>query len=78
MAAWTNDDSHLDVDDDAGPGTNALLGFRPEQDGEYILRVKSFGSGGVGRYRLRISDELTPPPPLSPGVDDEHGDHEHP
>ena len=32
----------IDMDDDAGPGTNALLGFRAEADGDYIVRVTSY------------------------------------
>ena len=58
----------LDVDDDAGPGTNALLGFQAEEDGRYVVRVTSFGTGGTGGYRLRISNPLTPPP-LAPPVE---------
>lgn len=45
-----------DSDDDSGPGFNALLGFRAEAEGDYIVRVTSFGENGVGRYRLSISD----------------------
>ncbi|MGZ8283067.1 MAG: hypothetical protein ACXWUN_08980, partial [Allosphingosinicella sp.] len=50
-------------DDDAGPGLNALLGFQPDSDGDYIVRVTSYGAGGKGAYRLRISDPLQPAPP---------------
>ena len=51
-----------DIDEDRGPWSNALLGFQPEEDGDYIVRVIASG-GGTGAYRLRISDPLTPPPP---------------
>ena len=56
----------IDVDDDAGPATNAMLGFRPEDDGDYIVRVTSYGGAATGPYRLRISEPLTPPPPGPP------------
>lgn len=56
----------LDLDDDAGPGFNALLGFQADEAGDYIVRVTSYGEGEAGGYRLRISDELTPPPPAQP------------
>lgn len=60
----------LDIEDDAGPGLNALSGFRADADGDYIVRVTSYGNGDTGRYRLRISDELTPPPPAdSPPIE---------
>ncbi len=52
----------IELDDDAGPGLNALLGFRAEADGDYIVRVTTFAGGGTGAYRLRISEALTPPP----------------
>jgi hypothetical protein len=52
----------LELDDDTGPGLNALLGFQAEDDGEHIVRVTAYGSG-LGPYRLRISEPLTPPPP---------------
>jgi hypothetical protein len=44
----------IEGDDDTGPGVNALLGFTPDEAGEYVIRVTSFGSGGTGRYRLRV------------------------
>jgi len=51
----------LDMDDDAGPATDALLGFQAEDEGDYLIRVTAFSSGATGTYRLRISDALTPP-----------------
>ena len=52
----------LDLDDDGGPGFNALLGFQAEDDGDHIVRVIAYGGGGDGgAYRLRISEPLTPP-----------------
>lgn len=46
----------IDSDDDAGPETNSLLGFRAPEAGQYIVRVTSFGSGGTGAYTLRVSN----------------------
>lgn len=45
----------VDQDDDTGPGLNSLLGFAPEEAGDYIVRVTSFGEG-MGPYRLAISE----------------------
>jgi len=45
----------LDEDDDSGPGFNPLLGFAPDEAGDYIVRVTSFEADAVGAYRLRIS-----------------------
>ena len=59
----------IDVDDDSGPATNALLGFRADEEGDYIVRATAFSSGETGAYRLRISDALTPSP-LVPAVPD--------
>ncbi|HWT11745.1 MAG TPA: hypothetical protein VN231_03240 [Allosphingosinicella sp.] len=44
----------LDGDDDAGAGLNALLAFAPEEAGDYIVRVTSYGQG-TGAYRLWVS-----------------------
>ncbi len=52
----------IDGDDDTGPGFHALLGFQAEADGDYLIRVRGFGTEARGRYRLRISDAVTPPP----------------
>lgn len=45
----------IDLDDDAGPGVNALLGFQAEEAGSYIVRVTSYGQGETGAYRLWVS-----------------------
>jgi hypothetical protein len=45
----------LDEDDDSGPGFNPLLGFAPDEPGDYIVRVTSFQADAAGAYRLRIS-----------------------
>ena len=45
----------IDGDDDTGPGTNPLLGFQPDEAGDYIVRVTSFGEDATGAYRLWIS-----------------------
>ena len=45
----------LDQDDDAGAGLNSLLAFAPEEAGDYIVRVTSFGDGS-GAYRLWVSE----------------------
>ncbi|HEX8655509.1 MAG TPA: PPC domain-containing protein [Allosphingosinicella sp.] len=44
----------IEMDDDTGPGTNALLGFEAEAGGDYIVRVSSYASGQTGAYTLRI------------------------
>lgn len=44
----------VDGDDDAGVGLNSLLAFAPEEAGDFIVRVTSFGEG-AGAYRLWIS-----------------------
>jgi hypothetical protein len=44
----------IDQNDDAGLGFNALMAFAPEEGGDYIVRVTSFGESG-GSYRLWIS-----------------------
>jgi hypothetical protein len=54
------------MDDDAGPATDALLGFQADDEGDYIVRVTAFSSGETGAYRLRISDALTPPSLVPP------------
>lgn len=56
FAAANREGDPVDSDDDSGPGFNALLGFRPDADGDFIVRVTSFGENGLGRYRLSISD----------------------
>lgn len=70
----------VEVDDDSGPGFNALLAFQPEDAGRYLVRVSSYGSEQTGAYRLRISEPLTPPPPppLPMPDDDPHGPEEEP
>lgn len=45
----------VDGDDDAGAGLNALLAFAPEEAGDYVVRVTSYGQGDAGAYRLWIS-----------------------
>ena len=45
----------LDIDDDAGPGVDPLLGFRTEDDGDYVVRVTTYAPGGYGPYRLWVS-----------------------
>ena len=67
----------IDLDDDTGPGFNALLGFQPEEDGDHIVRVTAFGSGGTGAYRLRISEPLTPPPPATAPMNEASDEHAH-
>ena len=66
MRAGEREGEPIDADDDAGPGFNALVGFQAEDDGEYLVRVMSYGPNETGGYRLRISDALTPPLPLPP------------
>lgn len=61
----------IDLDDDSGTDLNAMLAFRAEADGDYIVRVTSFAAGSTGPYRLRISDPITPPPPAPLPMPDE-------
>jgi hypothetical protein len=63
LRAGEREGEPLEVDDDTGPGLNALLGFQPDSDGDYLVRVTAYGSGGAGAYRLRVSDPLRPAPP---------------
>jgi hypothetical protein len=65
MRAAEREGEPLEVDDDSGPGLNSLLGFQPDADGDYIVRVTSYGAGGSGAYRLRVSDPVMPAPPLA-------------
>jgi len=41
-------------DDDSGQGTNALLGFLPQEGLTYGVRASSFFAGSTGSYTLRI------------------------
>lgn len=45
----------IDENDDGGAGFNPLLGFAPEESGDYIVRVIAFEADATGAYRLRIS-----------------------
>lgn len=45
----------LDEDDDGGVGLNSFLVFAPDEAGDYIVRVMSFGSEGTGGYTLYVS-----------------------
>jgi hypothetical protein len=45
----------VDSDDDSGVGFNSLLAFAPDETGDYIVRVTSFGDNAKGTYRLWIS-----------------------
>ena len=69
LRATEREGEPVDMDDDAGPATDALLGFKAEEEGDYIVRATAFSSGETGAYRLRISDALTPAP-LVPAVPD--------
>lgn len=61
MRADNREGDAIDADDDTGPGLDSLLGFRAEEEADYVVRVTSYGSGGRGAYRLRVSDPLAPP-----------------
>jgi hypothetical protein len=43
----------IDRDDDDGPGDNSLLLFRPNQTGDYVIRVRSYDRR-IGSYRLGV------------------------
>jgi hypothetical protein len=45
----------VDSDDDSGVGFNSLLAFSPDEGGDYIVRVTSFGENAKGSYRLWVS-----------------------
>jgi hypothetical protein len=45
----------IDSDDDSGVGFNSLMAFSPDEGGDYIVRVTSFGENAKGHYRLWIS-----------------------
>lgn len=45
----------LEQDDDTGAGFNSLLAFAPEEAGDYIVRVTTFGENTTGTYRLWVS-----------------------
>ena len=62
LRADSREGEPLDIDDDAGPWLNAMLGYAAENDGDHVVRVTTYGSGNTGSYRLRISEPLTPPP----------------
>jgi hypothetical protein len=46
----------LESDDDGGPDSNSLLGFRAPRAGDYIVRVTSFTAGQSGAYTLRVGN----------------------
>ncbi len=52
--AGERDGEPLASDDDSGGGFDPLLLFRPEEAGDYLVRVTSFNGGEGGSYRLRI------------------------
>jgi hypothetical protein len=45
----------LEQDDDTGAGLNSLLAFAPDEAGDYIVRVTTFGENSTGSYRLWVS-----------------------
>jgi hypothetical protein len=45
----------VDSNDDGGVGFNALMAFAPDEGGDYIVRVTSFGENDSGHYRLWIT-----------------------
>jgi hypothetical protein len=45
----------LEQDDDTGAGLNSLLAFAPDEPGDYIVRVTTFGENSIGTYRLWVS-----------------------
>lgn len=63
------------IDDDSGTGFNAMIAFRPEDPGDYLVRVTSYGSNQTGAYRLRISEPITPPLQSPPMPDEASHDH---
>jgi hypothetical protein len=57
------------TDDDSGGGLNSFLLFAPEDGGDYIVRVTSYGNGAAhgGAYRLRIAESAIPRQPDQAG-----------
>ena len=66
-AAGSPDGDPVDAAGTGGVASPAIIAFRAPRDGDYIFRIATDASGGTGRYRLRISDPLTPPPLAPPG-----------
>ncbi|WP_298016830.1 hypothetical protein [uncultured Parasphingopyxis sp.] len=56
--------SQLAMDDDGAGELNSRLVFTFPDDGEYIVRARTFGAGSTGNYT--ISAEMLPPPPPPP------------
>ncbi|WP_296819727.1 PPC domain-containing protein [Brevundimonas sp.] len=57
-------------DDGLGEGLNSRLRFTAPQDGDYIVRLRSFGGSGRGDYQLTMTalEPLPPPQPLAIGA----------
>lgn len=51
------------TDDDGGEGTDSRLRFSLTEPGAYLIRARSFGEGGTGRYTLALRD--LPPPAVA-------------
>jgi stress-induced morphogen len=46
----------LASNDDSGGTLNSMLVYKAEQAGDYIVRATALGAGGLGAYRLRVSE----------------------
>lgn len=57
----------LAFDDDSGSGQNSQLVFTPGQEGNYVVRVTSFGANALGDYELIIDSDTTVVGNLGPG-----------
>jgi len=59
----------LREDDDGGDGTNARLRFSIDRPGDYLLIVRGWQAGHVGRFSLSLAErEIAPPTPPRPIV----------
>lgn len=58
-----SDDSILAENDDGGSGTDSLLAYTLDADGDYILEARAFSAESDGRFTLELSETAPPPPP---------------
>lgn len=54
-------------DDGLGEGLNSRLRFVAPEDGEYVVRARSFGGSSTGAYQLSLTDRGPAPESPAPG-----------